>query len=83
MEHFERKITKVGNRLGITLPAKLLKKVGLTQGDHVQVEVKEKRIVLWKKEQITLPHGVDAEIMNVLNDVIKDHDQAFKGLVDR
>ncbi|WGG46523.1 AbrB/MazE/SpoVT family DNA-binding domain-containing protein [Rossellomorea sp. DA94] len=83
MEQYERKVTKIGNSLGITLPTDLLKQVGLAQGDDVQVEVVEGKIVLRKKEQLTLPEGVDAEFMDILNDVIKEHDQAFKGLVDK
>lgn len=83
MELYERKVTKIGNSYGITIPTELLKQVGLAQGDDVQVEVKEGRIVLRKKEHITLPDGVDAEFMDILNDVIKEHDKAFKGLVDR
>ncbi|MDC3413515.1 AbrB/MazE/SpoVT family DNA-binding domain-containing protein [Aquibacillus sp. 3ASR75-11] len=83
MELFERKVTKIGNSFGITLPTELLKQVGLSQGDDVQVEVKDEKIVLRKKEQITLPEGVDDEFMDILNDVIKKHDKAFKGLVDR
>lgn len=61
----------------------LLKQVGLFQGDDVQVEVKDGKIVLRKKEQISLPEGLDAEFMDNLNDVIKEHDKAFKGLVNR
>ncbi|MGD6968367.1 AbrB/MazE/SpoVT family DNA-binding domain-containing protein [Rossellomorea vietnamensis] len=83
MEQFDRKVTKIGNSYGITLPAELLKQVGLAQGDDVQVEVKDGKIVLRKKEHVTLPEGVDAEFMNILNDVIKEHDKAFKGLVNR
>ncbi|MCC5804107.1 AbrB/MazE/SpoVT family DNA-binding domain-containing protein [Rossellomorea vietnamensis] len=83
MEQYERKVTKIGNSLGITLPTDLLKQVGLAQGDDVQVEVVEGKIVLRKKEQLTLPEGVDAEFMDILNDVIKEHDQAFKGLGDK
>lgn len=83
MKQFERKVTRVGNSFGITLPHELLKQVGLAHGDDVQVEVKDGKIVLGKKEKITLPEGVDAEFMDVLNDVIKEHDKAFKGLVDR
>ncbi|MDC3418386.1 AbrB/MazE/SpoVT family DNA-binding domain-containing protein [Aquibacillus salsiterrae] len=83
MEQFERKVTKIGNSFGITLPTELLKQVGLAQGDDVQVEVKDGKIVLRKKEQVTLPEGVDAEFMDILNDVINEHDKAFKGLVNR
>ncbi|WNF35268.1 AbrB/MazE/SpoVT family DNA-binding domain-containing protein [Bacillaceae bacterium IKA-2] len=79
----ERKVTKIGNSFGITLPADLLKQVGLYHGDDVQIEVKDGKIILRKKEQLQLPEGVDAEFMDILNDVIKEHDKAFKGLVDR
>lgn len=83
MEYIERKVTKIGNSIGITLPVEVLKQVGLAQGDDVQVEVKDGKIILRKKEQLQLPDGVDAEFMDILNDVIKEHDKAFKGLVDR
>lgn len=83
MALLERKVTKIGNSLGITLPTDLLKQVGLYKGDDVQVEVKDGRIILRKKVQLQLPEGVDAEFMDILNDVIKEHDKAFKGLVDR
>ena len=83
VEKIERKVTKIGNSIGITLPPELLKQVGLAQGDDVQVEVQDGKIILRKKEQLHLPDGVDAEFMEILNDVIKEHDKAFKGLVDR
>jgi putative addiction module antidote len=83
VEQIERKVTKIGNSIGITLPPEVLKQVGLAQGDDVQVEVKDGKIILRKKEQLQLPDGVDAEFLEILNDVIKEHDKAFKGLVDR
>lgn len=83
VEQIERKVTKIGNSIGITLPSELLKRVGLAQGDDVQVEVKNGKIILQKKEQLPLPDGVGTEFMTILNEVIKEHDKAFKGLVDR
>jgi len=83
LEIIERKITKIGNSVGVTLPPELLKNVGLAQGDDVQIEIKDGKIILQKKEQIHLPEGVDAEFTRILNDVIKEHDEAFRGLVDR
>ena len=76
-------MSKIGNSYGVTLPADLLKETGLTYGDNIQIEREEGKIILRKKEIIDLPEGVDAEFMDVLNDVIKEHDKAFKGLVDR
>lgn len=83
LELIERKVTKIGNSIGITLPSEILTQVGLSQGDDVQIEVKDGKIILKKKEHLQLPDGVDAEFMEILNDVIKEHDKAFKGLVDR
>ncbi|SFD68015.1 putative addiction module antidote [Lentibacillus persicus] len=83
MKNFERKVTKVGNSYGITLPSEVLKQLELAQGDALQAEVKDGKILLQKKDRIALPEGVDAEFMDTLNDVIKEHDEAFKGLVDR
>ncbi|OIJ14565.1 AbrB family transcriptional regulator [Anaerobacillus alkalilacustris] len=83
MELYERKVTKIGNSYGITIPTELLRQVGLAQGDDVHVEVKDGKIVLRKKEHITLAEDVDAEFMDIINDVIKEHDKAFIGLVDR
>jgi antitoxin MazE len=80
---YELRVIKIGNCLGITLPTDLLKQVGLAQGDDMQIEVVEGDIVLRKKEQLTLPEGFDAEFTDILNDVMKEHDQAFKGLVDK
>ncbi|MFC5603633.1 AbrB/MazE/SpoVT family DNA-binding domain-containing protein [Sporosarcina koreensis] len=83
MELIERKVTKIGNSIGITLPSEVLTQAGLSQGDDVQIEVKDGKIILKKKEHLQLPDGVDAEFMDILKDVIKEHDKAFKGLVDR
>ena len=49
MKQFERKVTKIGNSFGITLPYELLRQVGLAQGDDVQIEVIDGKVVLQKK----------------------------------
>jgi antitoxin MazE len=83
MDKAERKITKIGNSYGITIPKEMLKEAGITYGDSVQMEVKDGNIILHRKEEIVLPEGVDQRFMSILSDVIKEHDVAFKGLVDK
>ena len=78
-----RKLTKVGNSLGITFPVEMLKTANLAFGDELEVEFKGEEIILRKNKNGNLPKGVDAEFMEMLSDVIKEHDEAFKGLVDR
>jgi len=81
--NMERKVTKIGNSYGITFPKELLKEAGISYGDNVQLKLEQGNIVLQKKERVNLPDGVDGEFLDVLNDVIKEHDAAFKGLVDK
>jgi antitoxin MazE len=83
LDKAERKITKIGNSYGVTIPKEMLKEAGTTYGDSVQMEVKDGNIILQRKEEIVLPEGVDQRFMSILSDVIKEHDVAFKGLVDK
>ena len=83
MTKYERKLTKIGNSYGITLPKTLLKEANISYGDNVTVEVKDGKILVQREEEIKLPDGVDNEFMELLTDVIKEHETAFKGLVER
>lgn len=83
MSKIERKVTKIGNSYGITVPVDMLKEAGLSYGDNVQLESKDGEIVMRKKRDVKLPEGVDNDFMDVLNDVIEEHKVAFKGLVDK
>jgi len=83
MSKIERKVTKIGNSYGITVPVDMLKEAGLSYGDNVQLESKDGEIVMRKKKDVKLPEGVDNDFMDVLNDVIEEHKVAFKGLVDK
>lgn len=77
-----RKLTIVGNSLGITLPIEMVNTANLAFEDELEVEFKGE-IILRKNKNVKLLQGVDAEFMEVVSEVIKAHDEAFKGLVDR
>lgn len=83
MTKHERKITKIGNSYGITLPKEILKEANMAYGDTISVEIKNGKIMLQRKEEIKLPDGLENDFMELLTDVIKEHETAFKGLVDR
>ena len=61
----------------------MLKEANISYGDNVTVEVKDGKIFVQREEEIKLPDGVDNEFMELLTDVIKEHETAFKGLVER
>ena len=80
----ERKVTKFGNSLGITM-TEALKQIGLDLGDTVQIDVNQTsgEIVIKKANKVILPAGISADFMESLSEVISEYDQTLKGLKDR
>lgn len=84
MIEMERKVTKFGNSLGITM-TDALKQVGLDQGDIVSIEVNPAagEIIIKKSTKVSLPEGISADFMDTLTDVMEEYDQTLRGLKDR
>ncbi|REK74177.1 AbrB family transcriptional regulator [Paenibacillus paeoniae] len=84
MVEMERKVTKFGNSLGITM-TDALKQIGLDQGDIVSIDVSPAtgEIVIKKSTKVSLPDGISADFMDTLTDVIAEYDQTLRGLKDR
>lgn len=80
----ERKVTKFGNSLGITM-TEALKKVGLEQGDTVHIDVVEAdgQIIIRKANKVELPNGISSDFLETLSQVMEQYDDALKGLKDR
>lgn len=83
MSNIERKVTKIGNSYGITIPATFLKEAGLSYGDNVHLESKDGEIVLRKKEEVKLPEGMSADFFKVLERNTNKHEETIQDLVDR
>ncbi|EJP81944.1 TPA: AbrB/MazE/SpoVT family DNA-binding domain-containing protein [Bacillus thuringiensis] len=82
---FERKVTKVGNSLGLTLPQELYTTLNIKQGDVLSLEINEenKQIVIKKSKKVSMPEGVNPKFLESLNRTINKFDGAFKDLVNR
>ncbi|AZS13294.1 AbrB family transcriptional regulator [Paenibacillus lutimineralis] len=80
----ERKVTKFGNSLGITM-TEALKQIGLELGDVVLINVKEAdgEIIIRKANKVTLPAGISTEFLETLSNVMEEYDETLKGLKDR
>lgn len=80
----ERKVTKFGNSLGLTMTDSF-KQIGLEQGDMVQIEVNQSNgeIIIKKSTKVNLPNGISSDSMDTLADVMGEYDQTLKGLKDR
>ncbi|MNP05781.1 hypothetical protein D3C76_977410 [compost metagenome] len=84
MNEMERKVTKFGNSLGITM-TEALKQIGLELGDAVKIDVNEAdgEIIIRKANKVTLPAGISAEFLETLSNVMEEYDETLKGLKDR
>ena len=84
MVEMERKVTKFGNSLGITM-TDALKQIGLDQGDIVSIDANPDtgEIIIRKSTKVSLPEGLSADFMDTLTDVMEEYDQTLKGLKDR
>lgn len=84
MIQMERKVTKFGNSLGITM-TDALKQIGLEQGDVVSIDVSPAsgEIIIKKSTKVTLPEGISKDFMDTLAEVMEEYDQTLQGLKDR
>lgn len=84
MIEIERKVTKFGNSLGISM-TEALKQIGLEQGDlaNISVDPASGKITIKKAAKVSLPEGLSADFMDTLNDVMTEYDQTLLGLKDR
>ncbi|PZD95261.1 AbrB family transcriptional regulator [Paenibacillus sambharensis] len=82
--NMERKVTKFGNSLGLTM-TEALKQVGLELGDsvHIHVRALDGEIVIRKANKAELPPGISADFLETLSEVIESYDDTLKGLKDR
>lgn len=79
----ERKVTRIGNSLGVTFPQEVLEHLGISQGDEVRFDLSNGKVMISKKKNIKLPKGIDEEFLEQMNEMIMEYDQTFKGLKDR
>ncbi|WP_088007284.1 AbrB/MazE/SpoVT family DNA-binding domain-containing protein [Indiicoccus explosivorum] len=80
----ERRLTQIGNSVGLTLPSDMLKALQLIKGDEVRVELVGNQVVIKKAPRmVSLPDGIPADFFEVLEEEMEAHHEALKGLVNR
>jgi len=79
----ERKVTRIGNSLGITFPGKILKKINIVQGDEVTIDVRGDEIILRKSRKIQLPRGISRDFLDIINETMIEYDATIKELRDK
>ncbi|HHY73787.1 MAG TPA: AbrB/MazE/SpoVT family DNA-binding domain-containing protein [Bacillus bacterium] len=82
----ERKVTKIGNSLGITLPQEILEHLKVKQGDEIQFQLEENGRVSFKKKQhlnLEALDGIDQDFLDGIKDLFDNYDQTLRNLVNR
>lgn len=86
VKQVERKITKVGNSLGVTLPPEVLKHLKAQQGDAIRFELEEDGCVSVKKcKELNLDvlTDIDQDFLDGLQDLFENYDNTLRNLADR
>ncbi|OXT15245.1 hypothetical protein B9K06_22300 [Bacillus sp. OG2] len=80
----ERKVTSVGNSLGVTFPAEVLDHLKLKKGDKIAFDLEDGSVKIQKARKApSLPKGIDAEFLEMMGEMIEEYDETFKGLAKR
>lgn len=82
----ERKVTKVGNSLGTTLPHEVLEHLKIQQGDEIKFNIEENGRVSIKKNNhlnIEALEGIDQDFLDGMKDLFENYDNTLRNLADR
>jgi antitoxin MazE len=81
---YSRKVGRMGNSLGISLPKLLVEKLNVKQGDEIEfIENEQGEIVLKKVRQMKLPENVRPEVLEAFFDVFEEDEGILNDLRDR
>lgn len=81
---YSRKIGRMGNSLGVSLPKKLAETLNVSQGDEIEfIENDRGEIVLKKVYQSRLPENVRIEVLEAFYDVFEEDEGILNDLRDR
>ncbi|MXQ53603.1 AbrB/MazE/SpoVT family DNA-binding domain-containing protein [Shimazuella alba] len=74
-----RKIGRIGNSYGFTLPKEALEELNVKQGDVVELSIKDGKLTVQRQET----QEIDSQFLQIAERAFKRYDKAFKALRDR
>lgn len=81
---YSRKVGRMGNSLGVSLPKELAKKLNVAQGDVIEfIENDREEILIKKVPQYNLPDHVRPEVLEAFYDVFEEDKGILDDLRDR
>ncbi len=81
---YSRKVGRMGNSLGVSLPKRLAETLNVIQGDEIEfVENKHGEIIVRKIHQPKLPENVRMEVLEAFYDIFEEDEDILNDLRDR
>ncbi len=81
---YSRKIGRMGNSLGVSIPKALAEKLDVGQGDEIEfIENNNGEVVLRKVTQAKLPDNVRPEVLEAFYDIFNEDRDILDDLRDR
>ncbi|GGG05473.1 AbrB/MazE/SpoVT family DNA-binding domain-containing protein [Paenibacillus abyssi] len=83
-KRYIRKIGRMGNSLGVSLPKELAEKLKVSQGEELEfIENQQGDILIRKVRQNKLPENVRPEVLEAFYDVFQEDEGILDDLRDR
>ncbi|PLR86782.1 AbrB family transcriptional regulator [Bacillus canaveralius] len=82
----ERKVTRIGNSLGVTFPAEVLEHLNVKQGDEVIFNIEKNGKVSFEKKRLLNMEGfedIDQDFLEGMQEMFKKYDKTLRNLADR
>ena len=83
MKRVHRKVTKIGNSLGVTFNKELLNRINVDLGDDLEIIVNENEGEIVLRKSPTVPQGLDPRFFEVLQANVEQYRKTIEGLKDR
>lgn len=85
MNHTERKLVKHGNSVHVSIPISELAHHNLNVGDRVSVVATNEGILIQPIKKIDVPAhmNISPDFFKEMDAIMREHDETFKGLVDK
>jgi len=81
---YSRKVGRMGNSLGVSLPKSMAEKLNVSQGDEIEfIENDRGELVLKKARHSQLPDNVRPEVLEAFFDVFEEDEGILEDLRDR
>ncbi|SDC04507.1 antitoxin MazE [Melghirimyces thermohalophilus] len=78
-----RKVGRMGNSPGISLPPEYLDKINIKRGDECEVIIDEQRNEIRIRPVQPIPEGLSPQFMKALDETHQQYQKAIRNLRDR